>query len=53
MVIEVDGDTNDVVVQNGKERRLVVHRNVLYEFTITWPHQDVVDFFFASAVESV
>ena len=35
MAEELDGCGHNVVVRNGKEGRLRVHRNVPYEFAIT------------------
>ena len=53
MAEELDGCGHNVVVRNGKEGGLGVHRNVPYEFAITLPRSDIVDAFFASPVESV
>ena len=38
MTEELDGCGHNVVVRNGKEGGLGVHRNVPYEFAITLPH---------------
>ena len=37
MAKELDGCGHNVVVRNGKEGGLMVHRNVAYEFAITLP----------------
>ena len=41
MAEELDGCGHNVVVRNGKEGGLRVHRNVPYEFSITLPRYDV------------
>ena len=38
MAKELDGCGHNVVVRNGKEGGLRVHRNVQYEFAIPLPH---------------
>ena len=46
--ISLTGPDNNVVVRNGKEGMLRIHRSVLYKFSITSPRQDVFDTLFAS-----
>ena len=53
MADELDGCGHNVVVRNGKEGGLGVHRNVPYEFAITLSRQDVVDTYFVPSVESM
>ena len=53
MAEELDGCGHNVVVRNGKEGGLGVHRNVPYEFAIALPHYDTVYEFFASPIEGM
>ena len=45
MTDELDRCGLNVVVRNGKEEGLRVHRNVTYEFAITLSRQNVIDTF--------
>ena len=53
MTDDLDGCGHIVVVRNGKEGGLGVHRYVPYEFAITLSCQNVADTFFAPPVESM
>ena len=50
MAEELDGCGDIVVVRDGIEGGLRVHRNVPHKFAITLPRKDLVDPFFPSPV---